>query len=189
MPNCLRNQRQALWKHLLEENKTKASWIQLAATLLQPDSNDNSLHLLPVHFSTSLSGFAIVSSLGEMLSSLALGQIVMELTKWKDQRNWLEESKWLVWPWSHVSTDKHLRPNDAHPHPWFQVTGAEKDVLREPTSVCEFQESNSPSCSRQSATAKNCIRTGQTFPMLFTFLDVCVDGHGQQRQLRAKPKH
>lgn len=59
------------------------SWNQLAANTIPTWQKADSLHLLPVYLSTSLLGDAIVAKV-EMQSLLALGQGVMELTKWED---------------------------------------------------------------------------------------------------------
>ena len=110
--------------------------------------------------------------------------------------NWLsgrtsgiDKKKANAWFDLEVET-KHILPRHAHPQPWFQVTGGKKDTLREPTSVGEFLESHSPSCSRQPVIdTKNCTHTGQSSLVLFLFLDVRVDGREQQRELRVKTKH
>ena len=80
---------------------------------------------------------AIASSLVEIQSFSGPGP---------DSRG-IDQKKANTWFDLEVET-KHILPRDAHPQPWFQVTGGEKDTLREPTSVSEFLESHSPSCSR-----------------------------------------
>ena len=81
---------------------------------------------------------AIASSIVEIQSSSGPGS---------DSRG-IDQKKANAWFGLEVET-KDILPGDAHPHPWIQVTGGEKDALRKLTSVSEFQEPHSPSCSRQ----------------------------------------
>lgn len=121
---------------------------------------------------------AIASSLVEIQSFSGPGP---------DSRG-IDQKKANTWFDLEVET-KHILPRDAHPQPWFQVTGGEKDTLREPTSVSEFLESHSPSCSRQPVIDTKELHSHRpVFPGAL-FLDMHVDGSEQQRELRVKTKH
>lgn len=86
---------------------------------------------------------------------------------------------------SSVNQQTH-RPIGAYRPGRCQARGGEKHVHWEPTSVSEFQESNSSNCSRQSATTKNCLHTSQSFLMLSPFLDIFVDGHEQAKRAESE---